>query len=114
MDPPTPTASAPDWLSTIARQMPFSANRTTITASHAPFGTRGRAIVASASTPSETTRNGLCRPIRSDQMPTTNCARALRAASVEMIPMSRSDRPRSFRYSGRYGSVNPIPAIAQK
>ncbi len=108
------TASAPDWLSTIARQTPFSANRTTTTASQTPLGTRGKATVARASTPSDTTRNGLCRPIRSDQIPTTNCTSAPSAASVEMIPMSRSDSPRSFRYSGRYGSVNPIPAIAQK
>ena len=72
--PARATASAPDWLSAIARQIPFSANRTTTTASQTPSGTRGIASVARASTPSEISKNGLCRPIRSDQIPTRNCA----------------------------------------
>ena len=67
--PASATASAPDWLSAIARQIPFSANRTTTTASQTPSGTRGNANVARASTPSEISKNGLCRPIRSDQSP---------------------------------------------
>ncbi len=50
-----------------------------------------------AAAASETIRNGLRHPIRSDQSPTGNWASADSAARVEMIPIARSESPFSPR-----------------
>ena len=54
---------------------------------------RGAATVATADRRQRATRNGFRQPIRSDQSPTGNWARPESAASVETIPIARSESP---------------------
>ncbi len=68
----TAPASAPDRLSTTARQMPFSAKSTTRNPSQTKPCALRKSNVDTAVTSSATIKKGLRQPIRSDQSPIGN------------------------------------------
>jgi len=97
-----------------ARQMPFSAKSTTRKPSQTTPCALRKSTVESAARASATIKRGLRQPIRLDHNPTGNWARPESAARVETIPIARSERPFSPRYSGKYGRVKPIAAMPRK